>query len=290
LVVLASTWPAAAQSKIRIAIWEVDNNAEHSWSFWNQMGPAARNRIDTEFAENPALSAKFSVVERDKLSLVMKEQGLATAGALDPQTAAKVGQLLGVKYILVGGIDKFAVNDNKAAIKGFGGNVQQASATINLRFIDTTTGERVVAMSADAEVKKGGGFIPSASASRDGQWGIASEAIEKAARAAVAKFATGGYLEKLSGAAEPVGGLEARVVKIEGNKVWINVGAAAGVKAGDTFNIFTIGEALIDPVTGANLGADEKQTASGAVTEVQDKYSIVTVTGPIKAKDVLRRK
>src|ERR1044071_4820218 len=105
---LSMVWPAAAQQKIRIAIWEVDNNAEQSWGFWNQMGPAARNQIDTEFAENPMLSSKFSIVERDKLNLVMKEQGLATSGALDPQSAAKVGKLLGVKYIVVGGIDKFA--------------------------------------------------------------------------------------------------------------------------------------------------------------------------------------
>jgi curli biogenesis system outer membrane secretion channel CsgG len=289
-LVLAATWPAEAQQKIRIAIWEVTNNAEHTWSFWGEMGPAARNQIDTEFSENPTLSAKFSIVERDKLNLVMKEQGLATSGALDPQSAAKVGKLLGVKYIVVGGIDKFAINDTKGNIRGFGGNLQQASATVNIRFVDTTTGERVLAMSADGEVRKGGGFTRSISGGRDAQWGIASEAIQKASKAAVAKFATAGYLERLEGASAPVGGLEVHVVKIEGNRVWINAGSASGVKAGDTFSIFSLGEALIDPVSGANLGADEKQTGSASVNEVQEKYAIATVTGSIKAKDVLRKK
>ena len=91
--------PAAAQAqgKIKVALMDFDNNAERSWWFYDQLGPAARNQIDTAFSENAELSKRFSVVERDKLALVMKEQGLATSGAVDPQSAAKVGRLLGVK-------------------------------------------------------------------------------------------------------------------------------------------------------------------------------------------------
>ena len=44
---------------------------------------------------------------------------------------------------------------------------------------------------------------------------------------------------------------------------------------GDKFNVFNIGEALIDPDTGAKLGASEKQTATGAVVEVQDKFAVI---------------
>ncbi len=284
----AASAPAEAQEKIRIAIWNVDNNATTTWAFWNEMGPAARNHIDTEFSENPTLAARFAVVERTQLDLVMKEQGLAASGAVTPQTAAKVGSLLGVKYIVVGGIDKFAINDTKAGFGRIGGNLQQAEAAINLRFVDTTTGERVLAVSGEAEVRKGGGFVRDASASRDSQWGIASEAIEKASKAMLGKFVAGGYLERLSSVARPTS-LEARIVKIDGQKAWINVGAQAGIKAGDTFAVFNVGEALIDPVTGATLGADEKQTGSAAVTDVQEKYSIVTVTGTVSSKDLLRR-
>ncbi len=287
-MMLAASLPAQAQEKTRIAVWEVENNAATSWAFWNDMGPAARNHIDTEFSENPTLAAKFAVVERTQLALVMKEQGLAASGAVTPQTAAKVGSLLGVKYIVVGGIDKFAINDTKAGFRGVGGNLQQAEAAINLRFIDTTTGERVLAVSGEAEVRKGGGFFRGASASRDAQWGIASEAIEKASKTMLGKFVAGGYLERLASVARP-GALEARVVKIDGQKIWINAGGQAGLKVGDTFGVFNVGEALIDPVTGASLGADEKQTGSAAVIEVQDKYAVVTLTGTATAKDVLRK-
>lgn len=100
VLVLGVPLSAHAQGKIRIAIWEFENHAENHWWFYNDLGPAARNQIDTEFSENPTLSKKFCVVERDKLALVMKEQGLAATGALDPTTAAKVGRILGVKIHL----------------------------------------------------------------------------------------------------------------------------------------------------------------------------------------------
>ena len=38
----------------------------------------------------------------------------------------------------------------------------------------------MIAVSADGNVRKGGGFVRGASLSRDDEWGIASEAIEKA--------------------------------------------------------------------------------------------------------------
>jgi curli biogenesis system outer membrane secretion channel CsgG len=288
---VAAPGVARAQGKIRIAIWEVENHAESSYWFHKDMGPAARNTIDSEFSESKVLSGKFSIVERDKLNLVMKEQGLAQSGALDPQTAAKVGRILGVKYILVGGIDKFNIQTTKGAVGAFGvgGSLAQAQASINLRLIDTTTAERVLALQGDAEVKKGGGFYKGTSMSRDTEWGLASETIQKASRAAVAKFVSGGYLDRLSTAATPAGGLEGKIIKIEAGRAWINLGASAGLQVGDKFNVFSVGEALIDPDTGVKLGADEKQTGSGAVLEVQPLYAIISLTGSGQAKDTVRK-
>ena len=61
------------------------------------------------------------------------------------------------------------------------------------------------------------------------------------------------------------------------------------MKVGDKFNVFNVGEALIDPDTGAKLGADEKQTGSGAVLEVQPQYAIISLTGSGQAKDTVRK-
>src|SRR5207253_693173 len=200
---------------------------------------------------------------------------------VDPTTAAKVGKILGVKYIVLGGIDKFNIDNTKGAIGkfGVGGNMVQSNATINLRFVDTTTAERVISISADGDVKKGGGFLKGTSLSRDSEWGIASETIQKAAKAVVAKLTTGEYLAKVGSAAIPAGGVEGKVIKVDGARAWINLGGSSGIKVGDNFKIFSVGDALIDPDTGAKLGADEKQTGTGFVVELQDKYSIIQFTG-----------
>jgi curli biogenesis system outer membrane secretion channel CsgG len=294
LLALLTAWPSPsfAQAKIKVAIWEFENHAETHYWYSGMLGPAARNQIDTEFSENSALSSKFSVIERDKLALVLKEQGLATSGAVDPASAAKVGKILGVKYIILGGIYKFAINNTKGAVGAFGvgGNLLQANATINLRFIDSTTAERVLSISSDGEVKKGGGFFKGTSLSRDAEWGVASETIQKTAKAIVAKLTTGEYLARVSGAASPGGALEGKVIKIDGNRAYINLGASSGIKMGDAFNIISVGEALVDPDTGKKLGADEKQSGTGTVTEVQAEFAVITFTGKAAAKDTIRKK
>lgn len=277
-----------AQAKIRIAIWDFENHAERHWWFYEELGPAARNHIDTAFSEDPVCSAKFSIIEREKLDMVLKEQGLATSGALDQQTAAKVGQILGIKYILTGAVDKFAINTTKGGFGGFGGSYTTAEATINMRFIDTTTAERLVSIAADADVKKGGGFAKGASLSRDAEWGIASEAIEKAARSAVEKFASGNYMDQFSGGGA-AGGTEGKIIKVEGNRAWVNMGSMSGLQVGDTYNIISVGEELVDPDTGQVLGVDETQTGTGEVIEVQERFSIMTFTGTAQAKDIIRK-
>jgi curli biogenesis system outer membrane secretion channel CsgG len=282
---------ALAEPRIKIAIWDFENHAERSWWFYDDLGPAVRNQIDTAFSENDSLSKMFSVIEREKLDMVLKEQGLGQSGAVDPQSAAKIGRILGVKYIVTGAIDRFSINKTSGGLArygGIGGNMVSAEALINVRFIDTTTAERVVALSAEGGVKKGGGFFKGAHLSRDAEWGIASEAIEKASGSIVTKLVSGGYLEKVSSAAGPAGAV-GRIIRVAGDRAWINLGASSGIKVGDRFTIVNMGEALIDPDTGANLGADEKETGKGEVTEVQEKFAVMRVTGTAQAKDTIRK-
>lgn len=277
-----------AQGKVRVAIWDFENHAERRWWFYNDLGPAARNNIDTAFSESEKLSSRFSVIEREKLDLVLQEQGLSTSGALDQQTAAKVGQILGVRYIITGGIDKFAINTTKGGFGGIGGSYTKAETTINLRLIDTTTAERIIAVSADGDVKKGGGFALGANLSREDEWGIASEALEKASEEVVKEFENHNGLNKLA-AGGAMGGTEGKIIKVEGNRAWINMGSMSGLQVGDRYTVYSIGEALVDPDTGQVLGVDESEIGEGEIVEVQDRFSVMTFTGTANAKDTVRK-
>jgi len=139
-------------------------------------------------------------------------------------------------------------------------------------------------------VKKGGGFVKGTSLSRDAEFGIASEALEKASAAVVAKLVAGGYLAKIGPGGGAASGLEAKIAKVEGNNAWLNIGSSAGVKVGDKFLVFNVGAAIIDPDTGQALGASEKQTATGEVTEVAERFAVIAFTGTAKVKDTARKK
>jgi len=52
----------------------------------------------SELAQNP--SAR--VVEREDVQRLIEEQNLGAAGRVDPQTAAKIGKLVGARYVVLG--------------------------------------------------------------------------------------------------------------------------------------------------------------------------------------------
>jgi hypothetical protein len=61
--------------------------------------------------------------------------------------------------------------------------------------------------------------------------------------------------------------------------VFLNRGQAAGVKAGDTYDVFREGEALIDPDTGETLGSEETKVARVKVDQVLAKFSKASIVG-----------
>jgi tetratricopeptide (TPR) repeat protein len=52
----------------------------------------------SELAQNPSVR----VVEREDVQRLLDEQNLGTSGRVDPQTAAKVGKLVGARYVVLG--------------------------------------------------------------------------------------------------------------------------------------------------------------------------------------------
>jgi hypothetical protein len=147
----------------------------------------------------------------------------------------------------------------------------------------------VISVSAEGNVRKGGGFFKGASLSRDDEWGIASEAIEEASKKVVEELTSGNNLERVAEAAGSGGGIDMRIVRVDGARAIINVGQTSGIKVGDRFTIHRKGEDLIDPATGMNLGAVEEQIGTGVVVEVQERFSFIEFTGDPAAADVIKK-
>src|SRR5208282_4796132 len=67
------------------------------------------------------------------------------------------------------------------------------------------------------------------------------------------------------------------VVKAASGTVYLDIVAANGISLGQDFVVFTEGEELKHPVTGASLGHVENQIGKGHIMEIHERYSVGTV-------------
>jgi hypothetical protein len=76
------------------------------------------------------------------------------------------------------------------------------------------------------------------------------------------------------------------VVRVDSASVWLDLTAADGAAPGRAFEVYTEGEELKHPVTGASLGRVQNTIAKGEITGVSDKFSTGAVApgaGALKA-------
>lgn len=128
------------------AIMDFENKtAEHWWG--SRLGRAAADVLSTELVKGTPLRC----MEREKLDSIMKEKNLSASGLTTPDTYVKMGGLLGVKYIITGAVTSFGEKQVGGYGMSVGGKLKTYHTAIDVRIIDTETGEIVFAESADAE-------------------------------------------------------------------------------------------------------------------------------------------
>jgi len=59
------------------------------------------------------LKRGYSVVERSKVGLILKEQSMGLSDIIDPATAAEVGNILGVRALVIGTVTKYTVTKSR---------------------------------------------------------------------------------------------------------------------------------------------------------------------------------
>jgi len=261
-----------------VAVVRFDNNS--TWHWWgDRLGEAAADVFVTALMD----SGKFSLIEREKVDAVLIEQDFGVSGRVTPQTAAKIGKMLGVDLLLTGSVSQFSVSRTGGGFKSLSVGVTKGKVVLQARLINTTTGEIVVAAEEKNEKNLVGARYKSANFHQNYDYGLANEVMHPAVKKMVVKI-----VEKSAGMA--TSSHSGRVIKVEGNKVWVNIGANAGIKIGDEFEVIRKGEKLIDPDTGLALGSTEESVGKIVVVEVEEKYSVATIQGGnAQAQDYLKK-
>ncbi len=96
----AGATPAAAQGmrKPTVAVLQFDNAAMVKRDEFAAMTIGVQVMLTNALATN----AGIDLVEREKINAILAEQNLAKDGRVDATTAAKIGKILGARYILMG--------------------------------------------------------------------------------------------------------------------------------------------------------------------------------------------
>jgi len=265
LLALFFTGSVAAQDlanlKKRVAVVEFHDMA----GYGHNIGDGMADMLVTALVE----SGKFMVIERKQLAKIIAEQGLGMSGMVTPQSAAKVGKLLGAELIVTGSVTEFGTKNNRvggglSALSGLnlGLSSQKARAVVDIRLVNTTTGEIIAAKKAEGEESSNSldnVGISGINFHNSSSWN--NTILGKAARKAVDKC-----VKIISEGMSSIP-WQGKILKVSADgTVYMKPGSKAGVQPGMTFWVYHKGEDLIDPDTGISLGSEDSKIGQIQVT------------------------
>ena len=275
--ILAATLviPAHAQTankrRPRIAVLDFDYGAVRTWAqTWFgadvDIGKGIQQMLVTDLVKD----GSYSVIERAVMDKILAEQNFSNSNRADPNSAAKIGKLLGVDAIVVGTVTEFGNETKNQGIGGGGGSgwtgalggfhhsKSNANVVINARLVNIDTAEILgVAEGAGASSRSstglgggGGNWNGHGGGAVDfGSSNFQNTIIGEATKDAVNKLSVElvASAPKISTRTVTVEGV---VAAVEGNQIVLNVGTKAGVKAGDQFTVERVTKEIKDPTTG----------------------------------------
>ena len=267
-ILLATAFAAAAfGQKATIGVGGVEYRAMDSESNKRLRAYGREPREDTRAFVDMITTAlvktnKFDVVERDRLGEIAQEQGIQTMNEGGFPTGVSVE---GVDYILLGAITEYGTKEQAAQFGKFGGASETARMAVDVRVIDAHTGSIGFAETISKEVRTGGAFAIE---------GVASggESDSSAALGEVMRVTARGVTALVVSNIFPI-----KVVRVQDNgEVMLNYGEAL-LGEDDVLDVFSQGEAFIDPDTGEELGREETLVGKLRVTSVQSRFSKAAV-------------
>jgi curli biogenesis system outer membrane secretion channel CsgG len=260
--------------KRRIGVVEFENKAPYAQA---RIGQTATDILITELVK----SGKFIVVERDKMDKILQEQKLGQSGAIDPNTAARVGKILGLNAIVTGSISQFGVKSEGKDFLISQSKQQIVECTVDIRVVDTETGQVLLADSGKGVSRKASGkFLGMGNQSKY------DETLEgEALRAAIVKFVDNiiSQVNKKQ--------WSCLVAAVKSGNVYLNAGQEAGLQLGQKLDVFSQGAEILDPSSGIVLGREEEKIGTLKVASyLGDSASIANVISGStpKAKDLCR--
>jgi curli biogenesis system outer membrane secretion channel CsgG len=290
--------PSAPQGrKKRVAVFDFDYATVHSGvaALFGQdvdVGKGITDLLVTDLVKD----GSYSVIERKALDKIMKEQNFSNSDRADPNSAARIGKLLGVDAIIVGSITQFGNETKNTNIGGGGGGFggfgiggvghkkSKAIVAVTARLVDIDTAEILGVAEGKGESARestsllggGGNWHGFGGGAADfGSSDFQSTIIGEAVKAAVDSLSQEVIADKDKLVARTIV-VEGLVAAVDSGQVILNVGAKNGVKVGDQLNVERVTKEIKDPSTGKVIRRMATSVGIVKVTDVDDISSVCT--------------
>lgn len=229
---VAAQAPVAPTLKRKIALGRISNETSYGQSLLrDQQGDPLGKQVTDLMSKSLTESGAYMVFERPDIGRVQAESQL-TGNRLN---------LIGVDALIIGSLTEFG-----RKIVGETGFVssskrQVAFAKVDIRMVDTTTGQVFFATSGAGEASNetASTFGFGSQAAYDGT--LNDNAIRQAVSEAVSRLST--EISKRP--------WQTFILKAEGNRVFLGGGKSQGIAPGMQFSVNTQGEQIKSPQTGA---------------------------------------
>jgi len=146
-----------AETKPRIGVLRFTNDTHAGW--WKaSVGTELQDMLVSELASTKS----FQVLERKEIDAVLGEQDLGASGRVSKSTRAKIGKIKGAKYLVAATVSSYEEDTSGTGggigFAGFsiGGKKDKAYIAVDLKVIDTETGEIADARTVEASSSSGG--------------------------------------------------------------------------------------------------------------------------------------
>lgn len=286
LMTMLLALPAAAgDNRFRVAVLPFDDGSieKHWWGMRWDVGKGVADELVTELLN----TGKFRLIEREKIEDILREQDFGRKGRVDSVTAAQIGKILGVQYLIMGRVTEFADNSKGATFflprngLGLGVKSHTARVAIDARVVDATTAEIQYAVTGTGEKKQTNlGVAVNWNAIAFGSDEFKKTNLGIALRDAVSSVATQ-LCEKVYGVPAPTvkpGPISGLVADIFEKKVYLTVGAVDGVEPGMTLVIYHVIRTVKNPQTDEILDYITEPVAEVEVKEVKEKSAVAVLT------------
>ncbi len=218
-------------------------------------------------------SGRFIVLERSAIDEILKEQRLSLSGVIRPDTAVKVGELLGTQILVKTVVTEFA--EEKIGTVQLGPivvSVVKGYVAMDMRIFDANTGVIIESRRAESTISEtGGGLLL-----KGREMGINISDYEKTALGKAVREVIDELADFLVSEMRPVP-WQGRVAIAEPSKVYVNAGFDVGMQSDSYLEIFERGREIIDPATGLSLGFQKTGIGVAIVEEVDEKFSIASL-------------